>query len=198
MSRKRFEWQVIHDELEARLASIAATVDDDPARAERLLRDRSTALAASRQNKGARAPLPRMLVFRLGSERYALALECAREVAELANVAILPGVAASVVGLVNWREEFVVVFDAASVLGVPLPDEQTRRRVIVLRGEEPRVALAVDAVEDVVAIDPAALQPPGQLGSRHADLLKGGTDDAILVVAEDALRARLAGELKAA
>jgi len=196
--RRRFDWRTIHRALEERLSHLGSTVDDDPARAERLLRERSVAMARPRQDASSRVTLSPILMFRLGNERYALALDRAREVTELTRVAVLPGAGAAVLGLFDWREEFVVVFEALAVLGLPPTEDAKRRHIIVLRNEEPRMALAVDSVEEVAEIDESALQPPEQLRCRRPDLLKGATADGVLVVAEEALLARLDGELRAA
>lgn len=197
--RKRFDWQAIHAELDRRLAEVGHTIDDDEARARELMLSRSRALAANRDDREATKELARVLTFRLGEERYGLLLEHAREVVGLSRHAPLPGSGPGIVGIVNWRGEFAVVFDLAPILGLPAAAENGEtRRVIVLREQETPLALAVDAVDEVIRVDLDALQPPTELRAREAEMFRGATKDAVLVLAEDALRARLVGELQAA
>ncbi|MEX0852801.1 MAG: chemotaxis protein CheW [Bauldia sp.] len=196
--RKRFDWQAIHAALDRRLSGLGSTIEDDAEAVRDLLRKRSIALAATVRDPRAQNQLTRLLVFRLGEERYALALDCAREVTGLSWSAAIPGAGPGIVGIVNWRGEFAVVFDLAPILGLPASADRAQRRVIVLRGEEPPVGLAVDAVEEIIHIDLTALTAREQLRSKHVELFRGATADAVLVLAEDTLRARLAQELKAA
>ena len=196
--RKRFDWQAIHAELDRRLAEVGHTIDDDGARIRELMLARSRALAATRDDRRVAKDLARVLTFRLGEERYGLLLDRAREVIGLSRYAPLPGSGRGILGIVNWRGEFAVVFDLAPILGVAAAADTETRRVIVLRDQEPPLALAVDAVEEVVRVDLDALQPPGELRTRQPDMFRGATRDAVLVLSEDALRERLIGELQAA
>lgn len=197
-TRKQFDWRAIHAELERRLSHLETTIEDDADRVEMLLRERSTALAQGPRDRGAGQNLNRALVFRLGRERYALSLDRAQEVSSLSRTAVVPRAGAAILGIVAWRGEFVVVFDLKPMLGLSAEENRSDRRVIVLRGEEPRIALAVDAVEGIVDVEPLALQPPDQLRVGRAELFQGATADAVLVLAEDALLACMSEELQAA
>jgi purine-binding chemotaxis protein CheW len=197
-SRKQFDWREIHAELERRLAHLDATIEDDAGRVDALLRERSAALAQVPRDRRDQQDLDRAIAFRLGQERYALSLDRAQEVSGLPRVAMVPGAGAAVLGIINWRGDFVFVFDLKVMFGLPADESRIDRRVIVLRGEEPRVALAVDVIEGIVGVEASALQPPDQLRVAHGDLLQGATADAVLVLAEDSLLARISEELRAA
>jgi chemotaxis signal transduction protein len=196
--RRRFDWQAIHAELDRRLAEVGRTIDDDRAQARELMLARSRALAATRDDKRAAKDLARVLTFRLGEERYGLLLDRAREVVGLSRYAPLPGSGPGILGIVNWRGEFAVVFDLAPLLGLAAASDTEARRVIVLRDQEPPLALAVDAVDEVVRVDLETLQAPSELRTRQPEMFRGATKDAVLVLSEDALRERLIGELQAA
>jgi len=196
--RKRFDWDAIHAELDRRLAHVGRTLDDDAARVRALLVARSQALAATARDRGEDGDLSRILVFSLGTDRYGLTLDCAREVVGLTRAASIPGAGPGLVGIINWRGEFAVVFDLAPILGRTAGAERGERQVIVLDGGEQIFALAVDAVDEVVRVDLAALQPAEQLRPKEAALFRGATGDAVMVLAEDALQARLTEELQAA
>jgi purine-binding chemotaxis protein CheW len=197
-ARRQFDWQAIHGALERRLSHLGSTIEDDAQRVDALLRERSLALAATPRAGRSRQQLTPTLAFRVGAERFGLPLAHAQEVTGLTRAALLPGAGPSIVGIIAWRGEFVVVFDLASLLGVAPTENSADRRAIILRGEEPRLALAVDAVDEVIHVDPAAMQAPEQLRVRRAELFRGATTDAVLVLAEEPLLARLGKELRAA
>ncbi len=196
--RKKFDWRKIHDGLEARMSRLGSTYEHDPARMHAVLRARSAALAAAPAEPRAAAALVRLLVFRTGAEKYGLALHSAREIARLSKIATLPGAPAAMLGIINWRGEFVTVFDLARLLGLSRASDSPLRYVIVLRGEEPRVAVAVEELEGLAALDLTQLQTPDRPGAKAPSPVKGISADAMLVLDEDRLQARLQEDLRAA
>jgi purine-binding chemotaxis protein CheW len=197
--RKHFDWNAIHAELDRRLAHVGQTVEDNDQRVHQVLLARAQALAAVPRAQEREADLTRILIFRLAAERYGLVLDCAREVVGLSRAASIPGAGPGLLGIVNWRGEFAVVFDLAPILGRPPAEDRSGRQVIVLRGGERIFALAVDAVEEVVRVDLETLQPAEQLRPKQVALFRGATTgDPVMVLAEDALKARLTEELQAA
>jgi chemotaxis signal transduction protein len=103
-----------------------------------------------------------------------------------------------VLGIVTWRGEFVTVLDTARVLALASGAAEKACYALVLRGSEPRIALAVDAFDGITRVDPAELQPPDQLRSARRDLFRGITRDAIVVLDENRFTQRLSEELRAA
>lgn len=195
----RFDWKEIHKELEARLSRLGSTLENDGERVQALLRERTAQLAMVPRDAGAGAALTRAIVLRVGTERYGLAVECAQEVTRLSRSALLPDTGPEILGIINWRGEFVTVFDLALLLGAAAAvDDDGARRVVVLRGEEPRLALAVDGVEHVLEVNVAELQPADQLRARRAELFAGATADGLVVLDETRLLASLLEDLQAA
>ena len=197
----RFDWSAIHRDLEARLTRLGTTIEDDDERARALLRKRTAELAAAPRSARPRSQVARAVVLLAESERYALALECAHEVTRLTRAAVLPGAGAAIIGIVNWRGEFVTAFDLTMLLGLtPAADraaDRESRCLVVLRGE-PLLALAADGVAHIAEIDISGLQPAEQTGAKHAELFKGSTADGLVVLDETRLLASLREELKAA
>jgi len=194
----RVDWKELHKELEGRLSLLGSTVENSDERVHTLLRERTAQLAAAPRVASQEKRIQRAIVLCLGAERYALAVECAREVTRLSRPAIVPEAGASMLGIINWRGEFVTVFDLALLLGVPPADDPAARRVVVLRGEEPRLALAVDGVEHVTEINLAELQPAEQLRTQRTEFFKGATADGLVVLDETTLLASLQQDLQAA
>jgi chemotaxis signal transduction protein len=196
--RRKFDWTQIHAELERRLSRLGATYENDEARVRALLAERSARLSLVPADQRNLAALTRLLVFRAKTGRYGLALARAHEIAPLTRGATLPGSSAAILGIINWRGEFVTVFDTARLLGRAAQDGASPRYAIVLRGGEPRIALAADSLEGVARLDLAKLQAPDQLSARARDLFRGMSEDAVLVFEDERLQPRLTEELRAA
>jgi len=194
----RFDWADIHAALAARLKHLGSGIEANDARLQAMLRERAEHLAKAPHDVAAQDPEQRLLVLRIGTERYALALECAQEVTLMTHAAVLPGSGPEIHGIVSWRGEFVTVFDLAQILGVDSGADPASRRLVVLRGEEPRVGLVVDGVEHVAALRLSQLQPAEDLRTAHAEYFKGATADALIVLDEDRLLPGLRERLQAA
>jgi chemotaxis signal transduction protein len=160
------------------------------ARAERLLDIRTRTLASPPRT--APAATTRALLLAAGEGRYALPLPATREVIETAMLVPVPGAGTAIAGIINWRGEFAVVVDLRVVVGASAASKP--ERAVVLSGTSPRIALAVDAVHAVTAIDRTTLRPADTITSRPE--LFAGIADAILLLDEAALRARIRQELR--
>jgi purine-binding chemotaxis protein CheW len=91
---------------------------------------------------------------RAGAEDYALPVDSVLEIAELGEVAPVPGAAAEVLGVRNLRGQVIPVIDLASLFG--LPNEAPFERIVVAEDGDRTAALAVEAVLDVTDLsDPA-------------------------------------------
>jgi chemotaxis signal transduction protein len=195
--RGRLDWAVIHRSLEERLARLGSTHRDGE-RVAALLRERAERLAAVPRDGTAAANIGRAIVLCSGGERYGLAIEGAREVTTLPRAAVLPGVGPKLLGIVNWRGDFIAMFDLGLLLGLTRPKERAASRVVFLRGEAPAIAIAVDAVEGIAEFDRLSLQPVGQVGPSHPELFRGATASGLVILDEARLGKVLRDELEAA
>lgn len=84
---------------------------------------------------------------RVGGESYALPVENVLEVAELGEIAPVPGAAPSVLGVRNLRGQVLPVFDLARIFGIPR--EGTSARLLVAEDGPRRAGFAIDEVTDV-------------------------------------------------
>jgi purine-binding chemotaxis protein CheW len=111
--------------------------------------------------------------LRVGGESYAFAVEHVLEVAELGEIAPVPGAEAQVLGVRNLRGEVIPVFDLASVFGIPR--EGLAQRLLIVEHEGRRAGFAIDEVVDV-----AELAAPTE--EAESTLLRGASlDDGQLV-----------------
>lgn len=122
---------------------------------EALLRARARALAAP--DDDARARTTRVLVFNLAAERYALEARWLLGALPRARWTRLPGAPGALLGLTPFRGEPLAVFDLRALLGV---DGSTAgQAAVVLGGDAPELALAVDGLEEVISVRRDALRP---------------------------------------
>lgn len=84
----------------------------------------------------------------LGDEMYALPVDSVLEVADLREVAPVPGASGAVLGVCNLRGNVLPVVDARLLLGAAEAGPVARRLVVTERSGR-RVGFAVDAVTDV-------------------------------------------------
>lgn len=92
----------------------------------------------------------KLLLFALGEEQYAIALERAQQVLPLSPVTPVPGASAHLLGVVNLQGRLLAVLDLAGFLGLPAAPEEGF--VVVLRHDPPELGLLVSHVTDIVTV----------------------------------------------
>ena len=106
------------------------------------------------------------IVFLIGSEWFALPTLAFDEVAATRPIHTLPHRrGGGVLGLVNVRGELLICLSLARLMGLeeaelsgPTKDRPGRRRLIILRHAEGRLAFPVDEVQSIHSYDPADLR----------------------------------------
>ena len=88
--------------------------------------------------------------LRVGRETYAVPIENVLEVAELGQLAVVPGAGPAVLGVRNLHGQVLPVFDFACVFGIPR-DGQPPRILVAQQGGR-LAGLAVDEVTDVAPL----------------------------------------------
>lgn len=101
----------------------------------------------------------RLLVFRIGAERFGIALETVDEVIDAPAVQSIPDAPATVLGVATIRGELITVYDPRPLLRV----EGTLDGAALLFGrEDRRFGLAIDDVYDAIRIEEGdVLKAPG-------------------------------------
>ena len=118
--------------------------------------------------------------LRVAGESYALAVENVLEVAELGEIAPVPGAHGAVLGVRNLRGEVLPVFDLAAVFGITR--DQPPLRLLVAEHAGKRAGFAIDEVTDV-----GELEDPAE--ETESAFLRGATlDDGVLVGIVDVAR----------
>jgi purine-binding chemotaxis protein CheW len=124
------------------------------------------------KNKEADASLEptQYLTFMLAGEVFAIGILVIKEIIEYHNLTEVPMMPPSVRGVINLRGSVVPVMDLLARFGRPT-SEITKRTCIVIveveSGEERQIiGVVVDAVNEVLDILPADIEPPPAFGAR--------------------------------
>jgi purine-binding chemotaxis protein CheW len=109
------------------------------------------------------------VVFRIGADRFALDAALVCEAVRAVWVARLPQAPDVVEGVINLRGEIVPVLDVALRFGFRERPLDARHHFIVANAGGRKVALHVDRVDELVLVDPSAIDSAGRIvaGARH-------------------------------
>ena len=128
----------------------------------------------------------RLLVFRVGPERFALRLASVDEVIDAPPVQALPDSASGVLGITALRGELMSIFDPRPLLHV---GGQVHGAALLFVRDGRRIGLAIDDVYDAITVEPDELMPaPGADASDGilAGVVRRGTE-LVAVLDADAL-----------
>jgi purine-binding chemotaxis protein CheW len=118
------------------------------------------------------------LTFKLGAEVFALEVRKVREVLDFTAITKIPRTPDFLRGVINLRGSVVPVVDLRLGFGLEPVEPTVNTCIIVvevaIEGETIVVGALADAVEEVIDIDAAQIQPPPRLGSAiHTDFIQG-------------------------
>lgn len=162
---------------------------------ERILLDARTRLLAQPVSTSDHRPTIPVIEIQVAGERYAVDAHVVRGVAAMARLAPLPHAPPHVAGLIARGAEILPAFHLHAVLDLPLTALPEYGRVVLLGRGASELALVVEAVIGVSAVDLAALAPaPPSFSPRARGLLRGLSsaglpvlDGAALLASEDLL-----------
>jgi len=156
----------------------AAVPPGEPSSVAAVLRRRARALA-----QPAEAALPdglELLVFRVGSERWAMETRHVREVLPLRGLTPLPGTPPFVHGIVNVRGRVSAVLDLRRMFGLPEHGLGDLHRIVLVELEGSRFGLLAGLDVGVQRIALAQLGPAPHDGA--GAWLRGLTPDGVAVL----------------
>jgi purine-binding chemotaxis protein CheW len=108
-----------------------------------------------------------LITFELGGQVLGVDVMAIREIRAWSAATPLPGTPAHVCGVVNLRGLVLPVIDLRMLLGWGMTEPSPRHVIIVVELGEQMQGMIVDAVNDIVAIDRNAMQPPPEFAD-HA------------------------------
>ncbi|HEY3839275.1 MAG TPA: chemotaxis protein CheW [Bryobacteraceae bacterium] len=185
---KRFDWPSVHARLERAQLAI-----EFPARSkeqlEELYRERAARLARPVVAE-AGGVQESILIFRLGSERYAIPVLSIAQIAKRPPVAPAPGMPAEIAGLVQIRGEIRVAWNLARVLGLPENEMSESGAVLLIKTSGGEAGLLVDEVEDVRSVNENQRRPAPE----RSPLAAWMTEDLVMVLNTEVLLPQAAEE----
>jgi len=119
------------------------------------------------------------LTFLLAQEPFAIGILAIREIIEYQGVTEVPMMPACVRGVINLRGAVVPVVDLQARFGRPSSAVTKRTCVVIVEadsgdGERHVMGLVVDAVNEVIDIAPADIEPAPAFGARiRSDFIRG-------------------------
>jgi len=119
------------------------------------------------------------LTFLLAQESFAIGILAIREIIEYQGVTEVPMMPACVRGVINLRGAVVPVVDLQARFGRPSSAVTKRTCVVIVEadsgdGERQVMGLVVDAVNEVIDIAPADIEPAPAFGARiRSEFIRG-------------------------
>jgi purine-binding chemotaxis protein CheW len=109
------------------------------------------------------------LTFTLGDEVFAMDIRTVREIIQHAAMTVVPLMPNFVRGVINLRGAVVPVIDLQSRFGRSTTVVGKKTCIVIFdassEGEKMELGLMVDAVSEVIEIEPSQIEPPPQFGT---------------------------------
>ena len=100
------------------------------------------------------------LTFQISDQEYSLDIMCVREIRGWTRATPMPHAPSFMRGVINLRGTVLPVMDLAERLGLPARPQSERNVIIVVKHGDAMTGLLVDAVSDIITLNPSDLQPP--------------------------------------
>lgn len=114
------------------------------------------------------------ITFTLDQLEYGIDIMVVREIKGWAHTTMIPNAPPHVRGVINLRGIIVPIFDLRARFGMGLTEPTRMHVVIIVAAGRRTVGLLVDAVSDIISIDPSAIRPVPDMGiASEAQFLEG-------------------------
>lgn len=122
----------------------------------------------------ARTDLLQLVTFIIDGEEFGIDILKVQEIIRPVAITRVPNAPPFVEGVINLRGRIVPVIDARKRFGLePRPMAETSRIVVIELGRE-TVGFVMDAVREVIRVDPAVIEPAPELAvGVDADYIRG-------------------------
>jgi purine-binding chemotaxis protein CheW len=136
------------------------------------------AFRGAQMNERATAEQGQYLGLFIGEDEYAIGILQVREILQFESITRVPGMPASVRGVINVRGSVVPVVDLAVKFGLPETAITSRTCIVILEaqvdGAGTVMGVMADSVSQVIDLGLEEIQPPPSFGTRvHVDYLLG-------------------------
>ncbi|GLH69138.1 hypothetical protein GETHPA_06710 [Geothrix rubra] len=107
-----------------------------------------------------------VLCFALAGEAYGIPILKVREIQAEAVITRIPKAPPYMPGVINLRGAIVPILELRQRFSLGSAPEDTRPVIVIVEVQGRTIGIRVDAVSDVLDLDPAAIKPPPELGAQ--------------------------------
>jgi len=108
-----------------------------------------------------------LLTFKLDDQEYALQTANVVQVTRMVAMVRPPKTSAVIEGMFNLRGKVIPVINIRKLLGLPDQPHDVNTQLLIARAEGHMLALAVDAVSEVLTLPAINLESPDQIGMQN-------------------------------
>lgn len=114
------------------------------------------------------------ITFKLGAEEYGIDIMVVREIKGWTATTSIPNAPFHVRGVINLRGVIVPIFDLRAFFGMGLTEPSKMHVVVIVNSGTRTIGLLVDAVSDILSIEPDAVRPVPEMGLKTDDRVLDG------------------------
>lgn len=115
-----------------------------------------------------------MVVFNLGTEAYGIDIFRVHEIIRLREITPIPKTEGYIRGLVNLRGKTIPVVDLRERFFLGRSEDTDTTRIIVVESDNGNVGVVVDAVREVITLNPEQVdQAPTLVSDAESDFVRG-------------------------
>ncbi|PWH13437.1 MAG: chemotaxis protein CheW [Anaerolineae bacterium] len=104
-----------------------------------------------------------VVIFELGGEQFGVAISAVESIVQMLPITHIPQAPAYVRGVTNLRGRVLPVLDLHTRFGLKPKADSKQQRIVVLQWGNTEAGIIVDAVTEVITLDPAQVEPPPPL-----------------------------------
>lgn len=146
----------------------------DSAKQDREVRIMAENVPALQAHQDATQEDRQVVVFDLAGEAYGVDINAVREIIRMRLVTAVPRTPEFVEGVINIRGKVIPVVDLRRRFGLPIEDESTENRIVVVDIAGQDLGMIVDAVKEVMRIPISAVEPPSAIiTTQDSEFLRG-------------------------
>lgn len=108
-------------------------------------------------------PEAEFVSFFAGGQSFSLSITKVREIRRWSPVTALPNTSKDLLGVMNLRGSVIPIYDLAARMGLPATAESARNVIVVATEQQQTVGLLVEAVSEIVSIDPERIQDTSEI-----------------------------------
>ena len=91
----------------------------------------------------------KLLIFKLGSGKYACSTECVDRIIKYENLTYLPSTQLTLAGLYNYEGNVIQIYNLAKRLNIQSEDNNTHKKIIIVKNKGVLSGFIVDEVLEV-------------------------------------------------